>query len=60
MTIEEIWKKAKIDKNITEKKKQIINQQYKKIDGEKIFSIGDGIFMMGNGWWYQVCWEKEY
>ena len=41
----EIKSKAKINKHITEKKKQIIDQQYKKIDGEKIFSICDGILM---------------
>ena len=39
--------KAEIDKYITEKKKLIFDQQYKKIDGEKIFSICDGILMFG-------------
>ena len=47
VTIEEIRNKAKINKYITEKKKQIIDQQYKKIDGEKIFTTYEGILMYG-------------
>ena len=39
--------KAKTNKYITEKKKQTNDQQYRKIDGEKIFSICDGILMYG-------------
>ena len=43
VTIEEIRNKAKLDKCIIEEKKQIIDRQYKKIDGEKIFSNCDRI-----------------
>ena len=32
MTIEEIWNKAKIDNYITEKRKQIIDQKFRKIE----------------------------
>ena len=56
VTIEEIRNKAKIDKYTTEKKKQTIDQQYKKINEEKIFP-SEGIFMY---WWsYQECWKKN-
>ena len=51
VAIQENRDKAKIDKYITEKKKQIIDQRYKKIDGEKMFSICDRILMYD---------EKEY
>ena len=37
MTVEETTNKRKINNFILEKKKQIIDCQYKKIDGEKIF-----------------------
>ena len=59
VTIEEIQNKAKIDKYITEKQKQIIDQQYKKIDGEKIFSICNGIFMYGEWVMILECCRKE-
>ena len=53
MTIEEIRNKEKIDKNITDKKKQIIDQQYKNIDGEEIFLFVMDFWCTANGWWYQ-------
>ena len=46
MTIEEIRNTAKMDKYITEKKKQIIDQN-KKIGSKKICSICDGNLMYG-------------
>ena len=58
-TIEEIRNKAKIDKYIMEKKKQINDQQYKKIDGEKIFSIYDGILMYGQRLVIPGVWKRK-
>ncbi len=60
VTFMEIRNKAKIDKYITEKKKQIIDQQYKKIDGEKIFTIYEGILMYGKRVVNQECWKIEF
>ena len=47
VTIEGVRNKAKVDKSITEKKKQFNHQQYKKINGEKTFSIRYGILIYG-------------
>ena len=45
VTIQEISNKAKIDKCIIEKKKEIIDLLYRKIESEKLFSICDRILM---------------
>ena len=47
VTIEKIRNKTEIDISQRKKKRQINDQQYKKIDGKKIFSICDGILMYG-------------
>ena len=54
VTIKEIRIKAKTDKYVTKKKKEINDQQYKEKDGEKIFFL----FVMEfwctvNVWWCQ-------
>ena len=53
VTILEIRNKVNNAKCITEKKKQIIDQQYKMIDGEKIFPSVMEFWCTVNGWWYQ-------
>ena len=47
VTIKDIRNKAKIDKYIAEKKKEIIDPQFKKIDSKKMFSISDRILIYG-------------
>lgn len=47
VTLQEIRIKEKIDKYITEKRKQISSQHYIKNDGESFFSICDEILMCG-------------
>ena len=47
VTLEEIKFKAKFDKFITEKKKEIMGQINNKSDQDKIFSICDGVLLYG-------------
>ena len=56
VTMMEIRNEAKTDKYIIEKKKQTIDQQYKRIDGEKIFPSVMELLMYGE--WVIV--EKKY
>ena len=60
VTIEQTLCKEKNNKYITEKKKQTIDLQHKKIDGENTFSFCDGILMYDERLVMPGALKKEY